>query len=180
MADAELATIARPYARAVFSKALDEEGGLEKWSRMLGALALTVSNDRVKAALENPRLTTADEAKTLSGLLDDELSEGGRNFVSVLAEYGRLNLLPQIWELYELLKANHEKTMDVEVISAFEVTDEEKEQLMSSLKRKLQREINIDARVEQSLLGGVIIRAEDTVIDSSVRGKLNKLSQALH
>ncbi|MBD3646556.1 MAG: F0F1 ATP synthase subunit delta [Pseudomonadales bacterium] len=180
MADAELATIARPYARAVFSKALDEDGGLENWSRMLGLLALTVANDRVKAALDDPRLTTADEAATLVGILEGELSGNGRNFVSVLAEYGRLMLLPRIWELYELLKANHEQTLDVEVVSAFEVTDEEKEKLMSSLKRKLQREINIDARVEQSLLGGVIIRAEDTVIDSSVRGKLEKLSQALH
>ncbi len=180
MAEAELATIARPYARAAFSRALDEEGGLEKWSRMLGVLAATVDNENVRAALDNPVLTTEQEASLLTDILEDELTQGGRNFVRVLAEYGRISLLPRIWESYELLKAHHEKTMDVEVLSAFDVTEEEKQSLISSLKRKLQREVNIDAKVEKSLLGGVIIRAEDTVIDNSVRGKLERLSRALH
>jgi len=180
MAESELATIARPYARAAYARALDEDGGLEKWSGMLGLLAETVSHEKVRAALDSPVLSTADEAKLLIDILEDELTDGAGNFVHVLDQYGRISLLPQIWEQFELLKASHEKTMDVEVVSAFEVTEEEKEQLMSSLRRKLQREINIDAKVEASLLGGVIIRAEDTVIDNSVRGKLAKLSQALH
>lgn len=180
MAESELATVARPYARAAFSRALDEEDGLARWSRMLGLLAQTASHEKVAVALDSPVLSTGDEARLLIDILSDELSEEAGNFVHVLAQYGRITLLPQIWEQFELLKAHHEKTMDVEVISAFEVTQEEKEQLMTSLKRKLQREINIDAKVEASLLGGVIIRAEDTVIDYSIRGKLAKLSQALH
>lgn len=180
MAESELATIARPYARAAFSRALDEDEGLSRWSRMLGLLAVTAGHDKVRAALDNPVLSTDDEAGLLIDVLADDLTDEARNFVRVLAQYGRLSLLHKIWEQFELLKAHHEKTMDVEVVSAFEVTQEEKEQLMTSLKRKLQREINIDAKVEASLLGGVIIRAEDTVIDYSVRGKLAKLSQALH
>lgn len=180
MAESELATIARPYARAAYTKALDADNGLEKWSRMLGLLAVTVKHDRVRRTLDNPVLSTSDEARLLIEILEDELTDEAGNFVHVLAQYGRISLLPQIWEQFELLKASHEKTMDVEVISAFEVTEEEKQQLMDSLKRKLQREINIDAKVEAGLLGGIIIRAEDTVIDNSVRGKLAKLSQALH
>lgn len=180
MAEAESATIARPYARAAFARARDEDSGLQNWSKMLGVLAAAISNDRVRTALDSPVLTTEDEARLVIDLLDDELSEAGKNFVSVLAQYGRLALAPDIWEQYELLKAHFEKTMDVEVLSAFEVSDEEKDTLMSSLKKRLQREINIDARVDKSLLGGVIIRAEDTVIDNSIRGKLAKLSQALH
>jgi len=180
MAESELATVARPYARAAFSSALGEEGGLPKWSRMLGLLAAVVSHEKVREALDNPALSSAGEAGILIDVLDDELTKGCRNFVHVLAEYGRVSLLPQIWVLYELQKAHHEKTMDVEVVSAFDVTEEEERQLIDSLKRKLQRDINLDARIEKSLLGGVIIRAEDTVIDNSVRGKLEKLSRALH
>jgi F-type H+-transporting ATPase subunit delta len=180
MAESELATIARPYARAAFSSALNHEGGLEKWSRMLGLMASVVESERVRAALDNPILTRPQKAALLDDILNDELNREGRNFVAVLADYGRISLLSQIWELYELLKANHEQTMEVEVVSAFEVTEEEKQKLMSSLRRKLQREINIEARIEKSLLGGVIIRADDTVIDNSVRGKLEKLSRALH
>lgn len=180
MAESELATIARPYARAAYARALEEDSGLGKWSKMLGLLAETVSHERVRRALDNPVLSTRDEAKLLIDILSDDLSDEAGNFVQVLAQYGRISVLPHIWEQFELLKANHEKTMDVEVISAFEVSEEEKEQLMSSLRARLQREINIDARVEAGLLGGVIIRAEDTVIDNSVRGKLAKLSQALH
>lgn len=180
MAESELATIARPYARAAFARARDEQAGLKQWSRMLGVLAAAVTNERVKAALDSPILTTGDEGRLVIDILDDELTEGGKNFVHILAEYGRIPLIPYIWEQYELLKAHHEQTMDAEVLSAFDITEEDKEKLMSSLKKKLQREINIDAKVEKSLLGGVIIRAEDTVIDHSIRGKLAKLSQALH
>jgi F-type H+-transporting ATPase subunit delta len=99
--------------------------------------------------------------------------------VSVLAEYGRLALLPTIAELFELLKANHEKTMDVEVTSAFEVSDQEKIELGAALQRMLQRDINIETEVDKLLIGGVIIRAEDMVIDDSVKGRLEKLSLVL-
>jgi len=107
------------------------------------------------------------------------LYQDGQNFVSVLAEYGRLALLPTIAELFELLKANHEKTMDVEVTSAFEVSDQEKIELGAALQRMLQRDINIETEVDKLLIGGVVIRAEDTVIDDSVKGRLEKLSLVL-
>ena len=111
--------------------------------------------------------------------MGDGLNQDGQNFVSVLAEYGRLALLPTIAELFELLKANHEKTMDVEVTSAFEVSDQEKIELGAALQRMLQRDINIETEVDKLLIGGVVIRAEDTVIDDSVKGRLEKLSLVL-
>jgi F-type H+-transporting ATPase subunit delta len=77
------------------------------------------------------------------------------------------------------MKSNHEKTMDVEVTSAYEVSEADEQKLAAALKQKLQREINLSSVVDSTLLGGIIIRAEDTVIDNSVRGKLRKLSQAL-
>lgn len=179
MAESENTTIARPYARAAFSQALDETSGLSNWSRMLGLLSATVEQPLVRKALDNPRLTTEQEAGLVIGLVGEELSDKARNFVTVLSTYGRIALLPTIAELYELLKANHEKTMDVTLTSAFEVSPEDSAKLSDALKKRLQREINLSASIDKSLLGGVIIRTEDTVIDNSVRGKLQKLSQVL-
>lgn len=179
MAEAELPTIARPYARAAFSRGLDQTDGLGSWSRMLSLLAAAVSEPKVEEALDNPTLTTEDETSLILQLMGDDLNQDGQNFVSVLAEYGRLALLPTIAELFELLKANHEKTMDVEVTSAFDLSDQEKIELGAALQRMLQRDINIETQVDKLLIGGVIIRAEDMVIDDSVKGRLEKLSLVL-
>ncbi len=179
MAEAEPATIARPYARAAFSYALDQAEGLQAWSKMLALLAAASSEKIVTEALDDPLLSGVEEANLLIGLLGDELSEEVQNFVTVLSGYGRIELLPNIAEMFELLKANHEKTIEVEVTSAFEVTDSEKAALSEALHKKLKREIKLETTVDPSLLGGVVIKAEDTVIDDSVRGKLQKLSHAL-
>ncbi len=180
MAEAELPTIARPYARAAFSRGLDQPDGLGVWSRMLSLLAAAVSEPLVEEALDNPTLTTEDETRLLLELMGDDINQDGQNFVNVLAEYGRLALLPTIAELFELLKANHEKTMTVEVTSAFDVSEQQKTELASALNRMLQRDINVETEVDKSLIGGVVIRAEDTVIDDSVKGRLAKLSQVLN
>ncbi len=179
MAEAELTTVARPYARAAFSYGLDQTDGLSRWSRMLALLGAAADTDVLEAALDNPQLSHEQEAFMLIDLLADELDEGGKNFVKILAENGRLPLLPEISAIFEDLKAQHEKTMDVTVTSAFEVSDADKAKLGDALKQRLQKEIDLSAEVDQSLVGGVVIRADDTVIDNSVRGKLEKLAHAL-
>lgn len=179
MAEAELSTVARPYARAAFSQALNEASGLETWSRMLKMLAATVQQPVVATVLDSPSMTTEQEAEFLVELLGEELNQYGRNFVSVLSEYGRTPLLPEISQMFELLKAHHEQTLDVDVVSAFEVSENDQSLLTDALKNKLQREVNLTAEVDSGLIGGVLIRTEDTVIDNSVRGKLEKLSHAL-
>jgi F-type H+-transporting ATPase subunit delta len=179
MAEAELATIARPYARAAFSYALEQDSGLIAWSRMLQLLSAAVGEEVVRTSLDNPQLSGEDEAGLLISLLGDEISTEGQNFVNVLAGYDRVALLPEIADMYELLKANHEKTMEVEVTSAFEINEGEIQALSAALKNKLKRDINLETTIDVSLLGGVIIKAEDTVIDDSVRGKLQKMSNEL-
>jgi len=180
MAEAELATIARPYARAAFSCALDAEEGLQKWSRMLGLLAAVSSEPVMSACLDNPVLSATDEAALLIDFLDEELDQAGQNFVMALSDYDRIALLPSIAELFELLKANHEKTMDVKISSAFEVSEEQQTIISAALTRKLQREVVLETEFETELLGGIVVRAEDTVIDDSVRGKLQKLAGLLN
>ena len=179
MAEAELATIARPYARAAFSHALDVPEGLSGWSGMLKLLSATASEPLVRDALDDPMLSGEDEANLLTSILGDELSQEAMNFVGVLGQYGRIELLPEISDMFELLKANHEKTMEVEIASAYEINDSEKTALSEALSNRLQRKINLETTVDPNLLGGAIIKAEDTVIDNSVRGKLQKMSHAL-
>jgi len=179
MAEAELSTISRPYARAAFAYALDQADGLAHWAKMLQLLAAVLNEPVVTDALDNPLLTTDAEMALLVDIMGDDLSEDGSNFVGVLAENNRLALLPTISEQFELLKSNHEKTLDVMVTSAFEVSSEDQEKLAGALREKLQRDINIDTSVDKALIGGVVIKTEDTVIDDSVKGRLDRLSHAL-
>ncbi|MFT7139170.1 MAG: F-type H+-transporting ATPase subunit delta [Sulfitobacter sp.] len=180
MAEAENSTVARPYARAAFSSALDEASGLMTWSRMLNQLAATVSDATVSHGLQDPRLSAEDKAELLIGVMGEELNAHGRNFVHVLSGYKRLALLPEVCRMFEMFRANHEKTMEIQISSAFEVDEADKNILIAALKKNLQRDVSLTTTVDQTLLGGVVIRAEDTVTDHSVRGKLNKLSLALN
>jgi len=109
----------------------------------------------------------------------DELSDSVKNFLDVLSSNGRLMLIPTIAEQYESLKAQHERTMRVTVSSAFEVSASEQALIEGALRNRLQREIEVETTIDSELLGGVVIRTEDTVIDDSVRGKLNKLAGIL-
>ena len=179
MAESELTTVARPYARAIFARALDGSSDLDSWSAMLGQLAAVVQDNGLRAALDNPLLAAADKARLLIDIMADVLRREGLNLINLLAENGRISLLPSIAASFALLKASYEETIRVEVVSAYAVDAMEQEKLRKALSEKLRRQVSLTARVDAALIGGVIIRAEDTVIDNSVRGKLEKLSQAM-
>ena len=178
MAEAELATIARPYARAAFSVALEQDA-LTDWSSMLTLLAGAAKDEGVATHLDDPKLSGHEAAAFLVSMFADELSDSMKNFLDVLSSNGRLMLIPTIAEQYESLKAQHEKTMRVTVSSAFEVSESEQALIEGALRNRLQREIEVETTIDSELLGGVVIRTEDTVIDDSVRGKLNKLAGIL-
>ena len=180
MAEAELSTIARPYARAIFSKAIETSKGLGDWSKMLSSLSVLSSDEMGNSLLRNPRYTNDEKTKFFVSVLGDELSEQGRNFVALLAEYNRIELLPAIREIYERMKANHEKTLEVNITSAYELSKKEESTLSKALSSRLGRDISLDVSVDENLIGGAIIKAEDNVIDDSVRGKLEKIANALN
>jgi len=176
---AELTTLARPYAKAAFEAAADS-GSLKGWSENLALLAAVVSDGDVDAALSSPSLTGEQQAHLLNDLCADEISSQVKNFVSILAENKRLPLLPEIVSLFEILKANKEMKVDVNVASAFPLSDALQEKLAVSLKEKLQREVVLHSKTDKSLIGGAVIRAGDLVIDGSVRGKLGKLAECMN
>lgn len=175
---AELTTLARPYAKAAFEVALAGKA-LDEWSKMLAVSAAIARDETVGSLLKSPALSSEQVSKAFVQVCGDELNEKGKNFIRLLAENKRLVLLPQISQLYDVLKANQEKSVDVEVTTAFEISSEISTKLAQALKTRLQRDINMVTRVDHALIGGVVIRAGDMVIDSSVRGKLSKLAESM-
>ncbi|MEX2131367.1 MAG: F0F1 ATP synthase subunit delta [Pseudohongiellaceae bacterium] len=176
---ADLITLARPYARAAFEVAM-EDGALQKWTNMLSVAASVSTVDKVKAVLSSPTVTTQQLSQTLISLCGDELDQKGKNFLTLLAENKRLALLPEIFNLYEGLRANQERSVDVEITTAFAISGATSDKLAAALKKRLQRDIKLASKVDPNLIGGAVIRAGDTVIDNSVRGKLNKLAEAMN
>jgi F-type H+-transporting ATPase subunit delta len=176
---AELSTFARPYAKAAF-EAAQQTNELAKWSELLQVLAALTQQEKVEQVLENPALTDARKVEILSELCQDQMTDAGRNFLTALSENKRLGLLPEVAEQFETLKAELEQSIEVQVTSAFPVSEAQINRLTQALKTKLNREIQVITTVDQSLVGGAVIRAGDMVIDGSVRGKLYKLAEAMN
>ena len=176
---AELSTLARPYAKAVYEHAADAGKPVE-WSSMLDTLSAVVADPAVDALLNSPAYTTEQQGQALIELCGDALDDKGGNLVRLLAENRRLPLLPFIRQQYGELRAQQEKTVEVDVVAAYAVSDDQVEKLKQSLSARLDRSVNVSVSVDSSLIGGVLIRAGDTIIDGSIRGRLTKLAEALN
>jgi F-type H+-transporting ATPase subunit delta len=175
---AESITIARPYAKAAFEAAKDKDA-LALWSEMLAYASAVALDENMSVVLDHPSLTSEQKASLFTDVCGDKLSTEGKNFIFVLSEHDRLGLVPDISELFENFKAQLEQSIDVEVESAFELGKEQQEKLAQALSKKLDRNVNVSSTVNQLLIGGAIIRAQDLVIDASVRGKIAKLAKAM-
>jgi F-type H+-transporting ATPase subunit delta len=175
---AELATVARPYAEAAFRLA-DQALALAKWSEMLGALAQVAADARVRAAVADPNLSDAKAAGLFISILAGRLSGDAENFVRVLAENGRLGLLPEIRSQFEALKNERERVLEAEVHSAFELSGAQLAELVQRLEKKTGRTVKAKVQIDKDLIAGVRIVLGDKVIDGSVRAQLGALETAL-
>lgn len=175
---AEIVTLARPYAKAAFSTAVDDNA-LAAWSTALGVLAQIIQVPKVINLIDSPSLTASEKSSALKDICSDEIDTKQASLVDVLAENGRLALLGEISALFDAYRAAHEKTVEVDVQTAFDLSDAQLTSLKASLKKTLARDVSIASSVDESLLGGIFIRAGDTVIDASVRGRLDKLASAI-
>ncbi|MDP6198008.1 MAG: F0F1 ATP synthase subunit delta [Porticoccaceae bacterium] len=176
---AELSTLARPYAKAAFEFAADA-GDLQGWSTSLATAGAVAQQPAVVKLLGSPSATTAQQAAAVIEICGDELNATGQNFIAILSENRRLQLLPQISYQFDIMKANREKAVDVDVVSAHEIDASQQQQLSDALSAKLERKVNMQVSLDKSLLGGAVIRAGDTVIDGSIRGRLTKLAESLN
>jgi F-type H+-transporting ATPase subunit delta len=171
-------TTARPYAQAAFEEA-QKLSDLKGWSEMLISLAEAIVHPEVRAVVTNPRVRKTQVEKLMEGLLGAEAKIQQRNFVRILVDNQRLLLLPEMVAIFEAMRAEAEKTVNVVVDTAFELTTAQQEKIIRSLKARLGREIKLVCQINKDLLGGVVIRAGDKVIDGSARTRLGEMANAL-
>ena len=175
---AEKITIARPYAQAAFDLA-STAGDLKKWSDMLQLLAAVTTDATMRDLISNPSISRDTLVDLILDVCDKGLDEQAKNFVRVLGENKRLNIVAEIATTYEKHRAEAEKIVDAEVVSAFALSDAQQQQLSAALKKRLGSDINLVTRIDDTMVGGAIVRAGDLVIDGSISTQLNKLSHAL-
>jgi F-type H+-transporting ATPase subunit delta len=173
---AEPSTVARPYAEAAF-KLADASGSLAKWSEMISGLATVSQDARVRAAVGDPNLSDAKVAGLFISILS--LSGEGENFVRVLAEAGRLGLLPEIRTQFEALRNERESVVEVEVVSAFELSAAQLADVVQRLEKKTGRKVRAKVQLDKELIGGIKVVLGDKVIDGSARAQLSALETAL-
>lgn len=175
---AELVTIARPYAEAVFRLAKDGNAFAE-WSRMLQVAAAVAQDAQMAALIADPKVSAGDITRVFLGVCDTELTEAGKNFVKVLIENDRLSVLPQIANLYEGLKREHQNELEATISSAHPLTDAQTQELVAGLEKRFGHKVKATTQVDASLIGGARIAVGDVVIDGSVAGQLQKMASAL-
>jgi F-type H+-transporting ATPase subunit delta len=171
-------TAARPYAKAVFETA-QAGSSLAEWSEALSLLAVVIADKDLKTVLDSPAMAAAEKGEIVIDICKDQLSDTSRNLVKVLAENARLVLLPEIAKLYEMFRAEAESKIEAVVTSAYALTDAQLQAMTDALKKKLGSDVTLVTEIDKSLIGGVIIKAGDLVIDGSAKARLASLAKAL-
>ena len=173
----ELTTVARPYAKAAFDFAV-EQNAVAKWQEML-VFAGEVANNDDMHQLMTGAVAAEQLAEIFINVCGEQLDEHGQNFIKVLAENKRLVALPAISELFNALKADYDKEIEVVLTSASALSDSQTAEISASLEKRLARKVKLNCNVDPALVAGFVVKAGDTVIDGSVKSKLNRLADAL-
>lgn len=173
----DLTTIARPYAKAAFDFAVEKDA-LDQWAQMLSFAAEVAKNEQM-AELLTGSMAAEKLADIFLAVCGEQFDEFGQNLLKVMAENGRLRAIPDVCDQFLVLQQEHEKKVDVEVVSATELSAEQVANISSKLEQRLERKVKLNCSIDETLLGGVVIRAGDLIIDNSARGQLNRLSDAV-
>jgi len=174
---AEIATIARPYAEAVFALA-DKGGTLAQWSDALGRLAAVAQAQEMGELYGDPKVTSAQYVELFSAVAGAMPAEA-KGLLQMLAENNRLEALPAVRDRFDTLKAEREGAVDAVIESAFPLEGADLAALVADLERRFKRKIRPQVSVVKELIGGVKISVGDQVIDGSVRGKLKAMNAGL-
>ncbi len=174
----ELATLARPYAQAIFDLS-EDKNSLDKWADQLAFLSAVVSDLLFIRTLHNPRIGKSRLDELMTSIAADRLSNEGHNLIKLLIRNRRVGLLPQIAEIFEFLRAEREGYIETNVRSAYSLSDQELKALTEALSIRFNKSIKMRIYEDRSLIGGVHIRAGDKVIDGSIKGQLQNLAKRL-
>ncbi len=174
----DLATLARPYAEAVF-KIAKQSNSAAKWSDMLAFLSVVAADASVVEITSNPKVSKAGLQQLLLDISKGQLNQAGRNFLKLLVENDRVTLLPEIAGLYEQSRAEDEGYIDVNVKTAYAFTADEEKKLAATLEKKLNKSVHMSVQTDKSLIAGFWAKAGDTVIDGSLKGQIQQLAKRL-
>ncbi|MBX2849843.1 MAG: F0F1 ATP synthase subunit delta [Acidiferrobacterales bacterium] len=172
------ASIARPYAQAVFDLA-QETNSFNEWSGALAQLAAISHDEDFSALVSDPRIENDRVTDLLVDLGKDSLPEGGANLVTLLVKNGRVGALADIEEQFSALVAKAQSSVNAHVTTAMALTEDQKASLASALEARLGLKVKLEETVDASLVGGAIVKAGDLVIDGSAKGRIEKLTTAL-
>ena len=175
---AELATIARPYAEAVF-KLASEQNALPVWGEMLRFAANIMRDPQMQSAIDNPKLGTPEKESLFLSVMGDKLNPTGRNFIQLLVETDRIAVLPQIETMFAQLRDMAEGVAKAKIVSAIELTDAQVSELKAVLEKRFGKKIETTVSVDPSLIGGARIVVGDQVVDGSIAGKLQAMATQL-
>lgn len=175
---AELATIARPYAEAVYRIA-KQGNALQEWSDALAMIAGVYEDPQMQAAMANPKVGAADIERLLLAICGERINGVARNLIQLLVHNRRLMVVPEIREMFEQLKLQDEGKLDARISSAFPMADNQRDQVVNMLSTRFKRKINATVTVDPELIGGIKVEVGDKVWDASVRGKLQTMAATL-
>lgn len=173
----ELTTIARPYAKAAFDYAVEQKI-IAGWQEMLVFAGEVAKNPDIKNLMSGA-VASDTLAEVFNQICGEQLDQHGQNLIKVLAENKRLQALPEISELFNEFKTEFDKEIEADVISATELNEKQQAEISGALEKRLARKVKLNCSVDPTLIAGVKIKAGDTVIDGSVKSKLNRLTDAL-
>ncbi|WP_220267033.1 F0F1 ATP synthase subunit delta [Enterobacter sp. Colony194] len=173
----EFITVARPYAKAAFDFAVEHQS-VDRWQDMLTFAAEVTKNEQM-AELLSGALAPETLAESFIAICGEQLDENGQNLIKVMADNGRLKVLPDVLEQFIRLREAREATVEVEVTSANALSEEQLEKISVAMEKRLSRKVKLNCKIDKSVMAGVIIRAGDMVIDGSVRGRLERLADVL-
>ncbi|WP_272575739.1 F0F1 ATP synthase subunit delta [Providencia sp. PROV273] len=173
----EIVTVARPYAKAAFDFAVENQA-VAKWQEMLAFTAEVTRNEQVGELLSGS-IAPETLAKTFISVCGDEIDEHVQNLIRVMADNGRLTTLPEVLTQFIQLRDSLESTIEVDVISANELSEQQSAKISAAMEKRLSRKVKLNCKIDKSVIAGVIIRAGDLVIDGSIRGRLERLTDVL-
>lgn len=175
---ADMSTVARPYARAIFELA-EGQGALDAWAGRLEFWSAVAANPEMSKRLADPSVTRQQQTEMFEACVADGNDDQGRNVIRLLVENDRLALLPQIYALYEGFRADAQGEIEATVRTAYELTDAQQSNLIDALSKRLERKVRLNVVIDKEVIGGAIVQAGDLVIDGSLRGRVEKMQHAV-
>lgn len=170
-------SVAHPYATAAFNFAVEQKN-IDHWQKMLAFSALVTRNQNIHKLLFS-KIAPDALSKLFIAICNNQIDKHGQNFIKIMAEHGRLLALPAVVNLFIKLRASLESTLEIDVLSVSVLSEKQRSKIIAAMEKHMLQKVRLNYKIDKSILGGIIIRANDVVIDGSILGRLHRLTDIL-